>query len=84
VWLEIAELISALSGWIGGLDGIGVLNALVGLYQRPSTLDEPAGLVLGSVVTMAVATDATVVEPAELLAVTDTRIVDPTSNDARR
>jgi hypothetical protein len=34
--------------------------------------------------TTAVATDEAVAEPAALLAVTETRIVDPTSADARR
>jgi hypothetical protein len=34
--------------------------------------------------TTAVAADDAVAEPAELLAVTETRIVDPTSADARR
>ena len=39
---------------------------------------------VGVAVTTAVGADEAVAEPAELLAVTETRIVDPTSAEARR
>jgi hypothetical protein len=64
---------------------MGVFQALVPLYQGPSTVGTgPVALGLGGAVTTAVAADDAVAEPAELLAVTETRIVDATSNDARR
>jgi hypothetical protein len=61
---------------------MGAFQALMPLYQGPSTVRLALGL--GAAVTTAVAAEDAVVEPAESLAVTETRIVDPTSNDARR
>jgi hypothetical protein len=61
---------------------MGVFQALVASYHDPAApAVEP--LLTGGAVTRLVAADDAVVEPTELLAVTDTRTVDRTSADAR-
>jgi hypothetical protein len=62
---------------------MGVFQVLVLLYQLPATPKVGTGVLEMAVTTALVADDA-VAEPAELLAVTETRIVAPTSADTTR
>jgi hypothetical protein len=72
-----------LFGRIGGFAGIGLLKALVGVYQVAAMFGFQDGAV-GALVIAVVAAEDAVAEPAVLLAVTETRIVTPTSADVSR